>query len=204
MPFHSPRQNIFFHCLFSNFCFSILTSRQVYPVVPGGFSGRIVVEQNDYPMIPIKVQCACGQRYSFDVEPLNGRMPYAVACPVCNADGTASANAIIAQTLGASAAAPAAPATTLRAATPSPAPAPAAEAVSRLLTALPTPRASSADKWKWWYFVLAGVLWGGYAIWRAYDRHSIKPLGELFFAVFCILIGIWDFKSKRRKKLQQK
>ena len=51
-------------------------------------------------MIPIKVQCACGQRYAFDVEPVNGRMPAPVACPVCGADGTADANEIIAQTLG--------------------------------------------------------------------------------------------------------
>jgi hypothetical protein len=51
-------------------------------------------------MIPIKVQCACGQKYAFDVEPVNGRMPQPVKCPACGADGTAAANEIIAQTLG--------------------------------------------------------------------------------------------------------
>jgi len=50
-------------------------------------------------MIPIKVQCACGQKYAFDVEPVNGRMPQPVNCPVCGADGTAAANEIIARTL---------------------------------------------------------------------------------------------------------
>ena len=48
-------------------------------------------------MMPIKISCGCGQRYSFDIEPVNGRMPSSVACPVCGADGTSVANAIIAQ-----------------------------------------------------------------------------------------------------------
>src|SRR5436190_21002171 len=46
----------------------------------------------------IKLNCQCGTRYSFDAEPVNGLMPFAVACPTCGADGTAAANAIIAQT----------------------------------------------------------------------------------------------------------
>jgi outer membrane protein assembly factor BamB len=49
----------------------------------------------------IKVQCGCGARYSFDVEPQDGRMPFAVNCPQCNADGTEAANQVIAQTLAA-------------------------------------------------------------------------------------------------------
>jgi hypothetical protein len=47
-------------------------------------------------MIPIKIQCGCGQKYVFDVEPVGGCMAYAVACPVCGADGTAAANVAIA------------------------------------------------------------------------------------------------------------
>ncbi len=54
-------------------------------------------------MIPIKLTCACGQRYAFDIEPVEGRMPHSVACPVCQADGTPAANGIIAQTLARSA-----------------------------------------------------------------------------------------------------
>lgn len=50
-------------------------------------------------MIEIKVQCDCGQKYKFDVEPVNGRMPVTVACPICGADGTAKANAILQQTI---------------------------------------------------------------------------------------------------------
>ncbi len=50
-------------------------------------------------MIPVKIQCQCGQRYAFDIEPEGGQMPFAVACPGCGVDGTAAANEIIAQRL---------------------------------------------------------------------------------------------------------
>lgn len=48
-------------------------------------------------MIPIKIQCGCGQRYAFDVEPVDGRITSPVACPACGVDGTIAANEIIAQ-----------------------------------------------------------------------------------------------------------
>ena len=48
-------------------------------------------------MIPLKIQCGSGQRYAFDVEPVDGRMPSSVACPAYDADGTAAANEIIAR-----------------------------------------------------------------------------------------------------------
>lgn len=51
-------------------------------------------------MVPIKVECDCGQHYAFDVEPVNGCMPSAIACPECGADGTASANEAITRHLG--------------------------------------------------------------------------------------------------------
>jgi hypothetical protein len=47
-------------------------------------------------MIPVKIQCSCGQRYAFDIEPVCGRMTSSVACPVCGADGTTAANEMIA------------------------------------------------------------------------------------------------------------
>jgi hypothetical protein len=50
-------------------------------------------------MVNIKIICGCGQKYSFDVYPLNGRMPSPVQCPVCGMDGTAAANEIMARTL---------------------------------------------------------------------------------------------------------
>lgn len=50
-------------------------------------------------MIPVKIQCGCGQRYAFDIEPVFGRMPASVVCPVCGSDGTSAANEVIAFTL---------------------------------------------------------------------------------------------------------
>ncbi len=50
-------------------------------------------------MIPIKIQCGCGQRYAFEVEPISGHMPSAITCPVCGADGTEAANQAIAQSM---------------------------------------------------------------------------------------------------------
>ena len=43
-------------------------------------------------MVPVKIECECGQRYAFDVEPVDGRMPGLIACPTCGADGTPAAN----------------------------------------------------------------------------------------------------------------
>ena len=45
----------------------------------------------------LEVVCGCGQKYKFDVEPANGRMPVRVNCPVCGADGTESANSLLTQ-----------------------------------------------------------------------------------------------------------
>src|SRR4051812_48548996 len=50
-------------------------------------------------MIPIRIQCGCGQRYEFEIEPVNGQMPGPVLCPTCGADGTEAANIAIAQTV---------------------------------------------------------------------------------------------------------
>src|SRR5882724_335984 len=45
----------------------------------------------------LKIVCQCGQKYKFDVEPVGGRMPFTVNCPVCQADGTATANMRLAE-----------------------------------------------------------------------------------------------------------
>jgi len=51
-------------------------------------------------IIPIKIICGCGQKYAFDVSPVDDRMPAPIQCPRCGADGTAVANAIIGLALG--------------------------------------------------------------------------------------------------------
>lgn len=47
----------------------------------------------------LKVVCQCGQKFKFDVEPVNGQMPFTVNCPVCNLDGTSTANAMLTEFL---------------------------------------------------------------------------------------------------------
>ncbi len=66
--------------------------------------------------VPVKIVCSCGQKYAFDVYPLNGRMPSPIRCPVCGVDSTAVADEVIALALKAP---PPRPATT---ATPPPPP----------------------------------------------------------------------------------
>jgi hypothetical protein len=48
-------------------------------------------------MTELKVHCDCGQKYKFDVEPVNNQMPFTVACPVCKRDGTPKANELLQQ-----------------------------------------------------------------------------------------------------------
>jgi hypothetical protein len=188
------------------------------------------------PLLPVKVVCGCGQKYSFDVEPVNGRMPSRVACPVCGVDGTGAANEILARSQAVPPPPPPRPAPTLAAA-PAPAlapapfapapvpvgaarmpgPPPAAAPIAPLAPATPRPPAETGvqrlareirahtgeeeeDKWKWWYYILAGICIGGYSIWQFYNTHRPKVLGELFLAVLCICIGVWDFQRKRKKQ----
>jgi hypothetical protein len=92
-------------------------------------------------MHELKVVCFCGQKYKFDVEPVNGQMPFVVNCPVCGLEGTSSANAILATMPGVASVTMAAPAmavagSSLRAAPPSapaippPRPAPAGRPIT--------------------------------------------------------------------------
>lgn len=47
----------------------------------------------------IKIQCGCGSRFAFDVQPVYGRMPTPVSCPRCGCDQTEQANRQIASKL---------------------------------------------------------------------------------------------------------
>lgn len=98
-------------------------------------------------MVAIKIICVCGQKYAFNVYPLNGQMPAPVQCPVCGMDGTAVANEAITRALGAQPVPPA----------PQPVP------------GLNHPAAMEDKKgsWKWWQHLLAG--------WR--DSRRIAPTG---------------------------
>jgi tetratricopeptide (TPR) repeat protein len=45
--------------------------------------------------IPVSIFCPCGQKFAFEVQPVEGRMPFSVACPACGQDGTNQANQVI-------------------------------------------------------------------------------------------------------------
>jgi tetratricopeptide (TPR) repeat protein len=47
----------------------------------------------------VKIFCECGQKYSFEIQPADGRMPFPVACPACGQDGTAQAENFLARIL---------------------------------------------------------------------------------------------------------
>lgn len=90
----------------------------------------------------IKVQCDCGQKFKFEVEPVHGRMPFTVNCPVCGADGTPRANVILQQLL------PPQPLASGSAPPPAPAPAPmrpAGLSISRPQPPPPAVTAAEAD-----------------------------------------------------------
>jgi hypothetical protein len=87
-------------------------------------------------MVPVKIECECGQRYAFDVEPVDGRMPASIACPTCGADGTPAANESITKHFAA--AAPVTPVIRLIAPAPAPA-APVRPAIAPIAPVPPTP-----------------------------------------------------------------
>src|SRR5689334_8770567 len=99
----------------------------------------------------LKVQCNCGAKFSFDVEPVSGQMPCAIACPQCGSDATAAANQIIAQNLSATAVPAAPPTSGLRVAAVASSPkaaapvsvAPAAAPAGQLCTRHPRTRVES-------------------------------------------------------------
>jgi hypothetical protein len=66
----------------------------------------------------VKIFCPCGVKYKFDVEPLHGKLPGPVKCPVCGADGTVLGNEVIARSLAATVAAPSAKPTAIPIAIP--------------------------------------------------------------------------------------
>jgi hypothetical protein len=50
-------------------------------------------------IMQIKVKCGCGSVYSFEEEPINGRLQFPVTCASCGADGTEKAHEYIAAKL---------------------------------------------------------------------------------------------------------
>jgi hypothetical protein len=101
--------------------------------------------------VPVKIVCSCGQKYAFDVYPLNGRMPSPIKCPVCGVDGTAMADGIIALALKAPSlpsptTPPPSPATPMASPLPSPPPTIPAPLILRPRSLTHTPPPVEADK----------------------------------------------------------
>jgi hypothetical protein len=93
-----PKTLHFWSCIESNLGFKSFQSAE----------GKLNLEER----MNVKIECDCGQHYSFDAEPVNGQMGSTVACPTCGADGTAAANVIISSKLPATLFPSAAPAST--------------------------------------------------------------------------------------------
>ena len=54
------------------------------------------------------------------------------------------------------------------------------------------------DNWKWWYFVVAGLLIGAYGGYELYSGLIRKGVGSEILAVFCIVIGLFSRKSESK------
>jgi len=55
---------------------------------------------------------------------------------------------------------------------------------------------SKGDNWKWWYFVVAGVLIAGIGGYEIYDAEIGRGLGSFLLAALCIAIGLFSRKSE--------
>src|SRR4051812_33970451 len=124
-------------------------------------------------MIPVNIQCGCGQLNSFEVEPLHGQMPAPVQCPHCRADHTGVANQIIAQHLATTPPpAPARPGTTVQKGPPPP-PASARPPVA------PVPRSGQKSKLLIPVIIVAVIFalaagGGGVWFWSSHRKNDLE------------------------------
>jgi len=116
----------------------------------------------------LKVVCNCGQKFKFDVEPVNGRMPFAVNCPVCGLDGTATANTLLARNgfvPSSSSLPPPLPAAAPPAGRPAPSPAPRSSAHHRYQpSATAAPAAKAPGRFNFGLGILGAVLGAGLGV----------------------------------------
>jgi hypothetical protein len=110
----------------------------------------------------IKIQCSCGTRYAFEVEPVNGWMPVRVKCPGCGVDGTDVANDILRQSRAAAAAAPG------PVPQPTPAPAQPSQPVAGLQPAVVQEKQRRMGTLIWRAAIFLMVIFLGAWIWYAF------------------------------------
>lgn len=58
---------------------------------------------------------------------------------------------------------------------------------------------SEADNWKWWYFVLAGVLIAAFGGYELYSVQISKGIGSELLAALCIAIGVFSRQAEARR-----
>ena len=58
------------------------------------------------------------------------------------------------------------------------------------------PSHNDGPNWKWWHFILAGLLVGGWSVWQWWETGRIKNLGGLVLAALCILVGLGSRPKK--------
>jgi hypothetical protein len=57
----------------------------------------------------------------------------------------------------------------------------------------------NSDNWKWWYFVVAGVLIGAYGVYEIYSGKFGKAIGSEVLATLCIVVGVFSRKSETKQ-----
>jgi|SRR5215469_3440282 len=63
-----------------------------------------------------------------------------------------------------------------------------------------TEQPMNKDNWKWWYFVVAGILIGAYGIYEFYTGLISKGIGSETLAVLCIVIGLFSRAAETKGK----
>jgi len=57
----------------------------------------------------------------------------------------------------------------------------------------------NSDNWKWWYFVVAGILIGAYGGYEFYTLKISKGIGSELLAALCIVVGVFSRKSESKQ-----
>ena len=54
------------------------------------------------------------------------------------------------------------------------------------------------ENWKWWYFVLAGILIAAYGGYEFHQGLISKGIGSELLALLCIAIGLFSRKTEKK------
>ncbi len=136
----------------------------------------------------VKIVCACGTKFKFNVEPVHGRMPMPINCPTCGVDATDQANALLKSSLSSTAPQP------LPAAAQ---PAPAGLRINRPVAPPPAPAAAGDET--------PAPLSSATARWLGSQpsqrKKSVLKILTTSLLLVCIAFGSWRFGVKWYKRL---